>query len=106
MAKLVSRLEQGLGPEELAGDCVVTASGRDDRGQFEVVTTSALCCQNYYWHARPGSFLHGPRLFGLQKTAGLKWQWNHRAVLSLLTAEYLTEQDTLHSEIRKVPAGA
>lgn len=95
-------LEEGVSPADLPGDCVITGRGTDAEGEFETILSSALCCQNYYTAKTPSGLVHGPNLFSLVRRGRLGWRWNERSLLSLLTAEFTTDTDTLHAQVERL----
>lgn len=102
--RMLEHVAGGGAPETLPGEFTAV---RDD-GRCVTVVTSAVSCRPYYWtHRREcGAIVHGADLFDVVRRAGLTWRWNDDAVRSLALIRHLHGDETLHADVRRVPAGA
>lgn len=107
-AQLMARARAGAAPEDLPGDFVVAQDRLRDGRHETTIATSLGSCRPYYW-ARPregGVIVHGASLFDVVRRAGLPWRWNDDAVRTLALIRHLVDDQTLHRDVRRVPAGA
>lgn len=107
-AQLMARARAGAAPEDLPGDFVVAQDRLCDGRHETTIATSHGSCRPYYW-ARPregGVIVHGASLFDVVRRAGLPWRWNDDAVRTLALIRHLVDDQTLHRDVRRVPAGA
>lgn len=108
VARVLEHVADGGGPEALAGDFIAVRERMRDGRPAVTIVTSAVSCRPYYWtHRREGgAIVHGADLFDVVRRAGLPWRWNDDAVRSLALIRHLTGDETLHRDVRRVPAGA
>jgi asparagine synthase (glutamine-hydrolysing) len=68
--------------------------------------TSPVGAMHYYYYYDGSRFCHGERIIDILGQASLPWQWNWFALGDLCQLENLTNNQTLHPSIRRVPPGA
>ena len=73
-----------------------------------IVTAPAGAMHYFYTLAGPAGspFWHGRQIVDILKQAGLQWQWNWQALGDLCQLENLTDNQTLHPDIHRVPPGS
>ncbi|MFM7438773.1 MAG: hypothetical protein ACKO2V_09240, partial [Snowella sp.] len=70
-----------------------------------VIITSLVGAIQYFYYFNGRKFAHGSRIIDIVTEGNLDWKWDWQSIGDLCELENLTENRTLHSEIRKVPAG-
>ncbi len=70
------------------------------------IITSPVGAMHYYYTLHNNIFYHGDRLLNILKQSQLAWQWNWRALGDLCQLENLTNNETLHPSIHRVPPGS
>lgn len=107
-ARVLGRVADGAAPETLPGEFVAVRDRVRDGRACATIVTSAVSCRPYYWARRRegGAIVHGADLFDVVRRAGLPWRWNDGAVRSLALIRHLTGDETLHRDVRRVPAGS
>ena len=92
-----NRLEELL---HLEGEYIIVI---EDEKRTVVVSSYYGICQ--YFYAKIGSnFYHGETVFEVLQKSGLKWKYNFSALADLACLEHVLGDDTLHPDIRRVPA--
>ena len=76
-----------------------------DAGDVTVVT-SPVGATHYYFAEHNGRFFHGDQVAEILRRSGLDWRWNWQALGDLCQLENLTDNQTLHPEIHRVPPGS
>ncbi|WP_216913046.1 MULTISPECIES: asparagine synthase C-terminal domain-containing protein [unclassified Synechococcus] len=76
-----------------------------DAGDVTVVT-SPVGATHYYVLEHDGRLFHGDRVAEILRRSGLAWSWNWQALGDLCQLENLTDNQTLHPAIRRVPPGS
>ena len=106
-------VQQVLGKGALdrsAGDVTVIIKGTFREGGPEsaglVMATSPVSALPYYYGVAGSTLVHGPSVFKIAQGLGRasEWKWNNRALASLLALGHTIGADTLHSDIRRIPA--
>ncbi|MBJ7331740.1 MAG: hypothetical protein JHC95_17730 [Solirubrobacteraceae bacterium] len=102
-AQLIAAARTGTPIEELPGDFTVAEDGPGET----YIVSSLLACRPYYWtQDAVGAVVHGDDLFAVAQQAGLPWRWDDDAVRTLALMRHLVGEQTLHRDIRRMPAGA
>ncbi|WP_216901282.1 asparagine synthase C-terminal domain-containing protein [Synechococcus sp. CCY 9618] len=70
------------------------------------VITSPVGATHYFYTQQQGRLFHGDRVADILRRSGLAWQWNWQALGDLCQLENLTDNQTLHPEIHRVPPGS
>ncbi|MEA5401137.1 asparagine synthase-related protein, partial [Synechococcus sp. BA-124 BA4] len=70
------------------------------------VVTSPVGATHYYVLEHDGRLFHGDRVAEILHRSGLAWRWNWQALGDLCQLENLTDNQTLHPAIRRVPPGS
>jgi hypothetical protein len=70
-----------------------------------IVITSMIGAMQYFYYYDGKRFAHGHNLIKLIKDLQLPWIWDWESLGDLCELENLTENRTLHRDIKKVPAG-
>ncbi len=98
------RVRRGVGPDALPGDAVVVGERADE----VTVATTLTAARPYYWTraATPSGIVHGADVFDVVRRAQLDWRWDREAIRSLAVIRHLTDDQTLHPQVRRVPGGA
>ena len=102
---MLDAMNRQLPPSKWPGDFVFVVE--NSRPSGEAVTTlisSAVAATPYYYTVTGNGFHHGASVFQVAAAAGLEWRWNRRAVNCMALFEHCLQDDTLHSDIRRVPA--
>ena len=73
-----------------------------DGGDVTVVT-SPVGATHYYYTEQYGRLFHGDQVAEILRLSGLEWRWNWQALGDLCQLENLTDNQTLHPEIHRVP---
>lgn len=84
----------------LGGDYVIIAEDEDKT----VIASSYYGMEQYFYATIGPRFYHGETVFEVLQKSGLKWKYNFSALADLACLQHLLEDDTLHPEIRRVPA--
>jgi asparagine synthase (glutamine-hydrolysing) len=88
---------------------------RNLRGEYTLILEKADECfvisspcgvMHYFYTVQNGKLYHSDRLTDILRESGLDWEWNWTALGDLCTLENLTENQSLHKQIQKIPAGA
>lgn len=70
------------------------------------IITSRIGAIHYYYYYNGNQFYHGDQTIDIIKAANIQWLWDWESVGDLCDLENLTGNRTLHSQIRRVPAGS
>ena len=88
---------------------------RDLRGEYALIIensdecliiTSPVGAMHYFYALKDGKFYHSDKVVDILRESGLDWKWDWNALGDLCQLENLTDNATLHKDIRKVPAGS
>lgn len=91
------------------------ASLTDLRGEYTLIFQSPTeCCiitspigaMHYFYTVQNGILHHGDRVVDILKEAKLAWHWNWQSLGDLCQLENLTNNQTLHPEVQRVPPGS
>ncbi|MBJ7521945.1 MAG: hypothetical protein JHC84_19755 [Solirubrobacteraceae bacterium] len=106
-AQLLDRARAGVPLADLRGDFVVAQDRLRDGRPETTIATSLLSCRPYYWtrRAHGSGIVHGASVFDVARRAGRPWRWNDEAVRTLALIRHLVDDQTLHADVRRVPAG-
>lgn len=70
------------------------------------VITSPVGAMHYFYTLQNGTFYHGDRIDGILRQAKIPWEWNWRSLGDLCQLENLTNNNTLHPSIHRIPPGS
>jgi asparagine synthase (glutamine-hydrolysing) len=70
------------------------------------IVTSPIGAMHYFYTIQKGAIHHGERIVDILKEARLAWAWNWQALGDLCQLENLTNNNTLHPAIQRVPPGS
>src|ERR1700730_74582 len=70
-----------------------------------ILTSPYGACQHYYTVQR-GRFFHADTVLEVLRQANLPWGWNWRALADLAQYDHTLGSDTLHPEVKRVPAAS
>jgi len=70
-----------------------------------IIITSLIGAMQYFYYYNGVTFSHGERLIDIIHQQGLGWNWDWESLGDLCELENLTQNRTLHRDIKKVPAG-
>jgi len=68
--------------------------------------TSPVGAMHYYYFYDGKHFYHGDKIIDILNQASIPWQWDWSALGDLCQLENLTNNQTLHPAIKRVPPGA
>lgn len=71
-----------------------------------VIVTSRIGAIHYFYFYDGQKFFHSEHILDIVEAAGLSWEWNWESLGDLCELENLTENRTLHRNVRRVPAGS
>jgi asparagine synthase (glutamine-hydrolysing) len=102
-ALLKKFMEQGPGSlRDLRGEYTLAI----EAGNECFIITSPVGAIHYFYALKDGKFYHSDKVVDILKDAKLEWKWDWQALGDLCQLENLTENATLHKDIRKVPPGS
>ncbi len=90
------------GPSALAGlkgEYVIVI---ENNRECYIVTSAYGACQ-YYYTIHKNELFHDDTLISVLKKSQLPWSWNWKALGDLTQLDHVLENDTLHSQIHRVP---
>jgi asparagine synthetase B (glutamine-hydrolysing) len=102
----LSRLFEEGGTEalrRLEGEFVIVVSGPGP-GLTRIVSSTYGFSQ-YFFHCDGRSFVHGPTVYDVVRSAGLAWEHDEVALCHLAAIEQMVGDETLHARVKRVPAG-
>jgi asparagine synthase (glutamine-hydrolysing) len=70
------------------------------------IITSPVGAMHYFYTLQHGTFHHGDRIDDILRHANIAWEWNWRALGDLCQLENLTNNNTLHPSIQRIPPGS
>jgi asparagine synthase (glutamine-hydrolysing) len=95
-------LNQGIQAlRDISGEYVLILEGVNECA----LITSPVGAMHYYYHHDGNRFYHGTKIIDILNQAAIPWQWNWSALGDLCQLENLTNNQTLHPSIRRVPPG-
>jgi asparagine synthase (glutamine-hydrolysing) len=101
-ALLAKFLAEGAGAlKDLRGEYTLVIEGNNEC----FIITSPVGAMHYFYTLRNGKFFHGDKVADVLKDSGIDWKWNWQALGDLCQLENLTDNATLHQDVRKVPPG-
>jgi hypothetical protein len=74
-------------------------------GKEVVVITSLIGAMQYFYYCDGIRFSHGQSIISIANQLDLGWRWDWESIGDLCELENLTENRTLHQDIKRVPAG-
>lgn len=86
---------------DLSGEYALILEGNDECA----IVTSPVGAMHYYYYYDNSRFFHGNMIIDILKKAAIPWQWNWSALGDLCQLENLTNNQTLHPSIKRVPPG-
>jgi len=86
----------------LKGEYVIAIENQDE---CYIVTSPYGVCQ-YYYTVYKDKLIHDDTVIGVLKRSQLPWLWNWKALADLTQLDHVLENDTLHPQIYRVPAGS
>jgi len=80
---------------------------QEDGEGCTIITSPVGAIHHFYTQAgkAAGGFCHGRRILDILRRSQLDWRWNWQALGDLCQLENLTDNATLHPDIRRVPPG-
>ena len=95
-------LNQGVQAlRDISGEYVLILEGDNECA----IITSPVGAMHYYYYYDGNRFYHGTKIIDILNQAALPWQWNWSSLGDLCQLENLTNNQTLHSSIRRAPPG-
>ena len=95
-------LNQGIQAlRDISGEYVLILEGDNECA----IITSPVGAMHYYYYFDGNCFYHGSKIINILNQAALPWQWNWSSLGDLCQLENLTNNQTLHPSIRRVPPG-
>lgn len=95
-------LSQGVQAlRDISGEYTLILEGADEC----VIITSPVGVMHYYYYYDGNHFYHGNKIIDILNQASIPWQWNWQALGDLCQLENLTNNQTLHPFIKRVPPG-
>jgi len=95
-------LSQGIDSlRDISGEYILILEGVNEC----VLITSPVGAMHYYYYYDGKRFYHGSMIIDILKQATISWQWNWSGLGDLCQLENLTNNQTLHQSIRRVPPG-
>lgn len=76
-----------------------------EKDNVVVIVTSYVGAMQYCYYYDGNRFSHGRRVIDIIKSIGVAWKWDWESLGDLCELENLTENRTLHKEVKKVPPG-
>lgn len=70
-----------------------------------IIVTSYVGAMQYYYYYDGTTFSHGERITDIIKSVDIDWKWDWESLGDLCELENLTQNRTLHKEVKKVPPG-
>jgi asparagine synthase (glutamine-hydrolysing) len=70
-----------------------------------IIITSLIGAIQYFYYYNGVTFSHGERVIDIISKQDLRWDWDWESLGDLCELENLTQDRTLHRDIKKVPAG-
>jgi len=106
--RLWQALRTGQPPSALPGDFVLMAEGNVDGLPATVLVSSVVSALPYFYWVSPDrqSFAHAATVFQVWRQAGIAWRWNDRALQCLPLLQHTLGDDSLHADIKRMPAAA
>jgi asparagine synthase (glutamine-hydrolysing) len=105
--RILRAVDAGTRIFDLPGDFTMVASGSRRGKAYLKIVTSILAARPYYMAAPAnGDLVHGSSVFDVVARARLPWRWNRRAISFLALLGHPVGEDTLHLDVRRVPAAS
>jgi len=86
---------------DVGGEYILILEG----GNECALITSPVGAMHYYYYYDGNRFFHGDKIIDILNQATIPWHWNWSALGDLCQLENLTDNQTLHASIRRVPPG-
>lgn len=87
---------------DLKGEYVIII---ENNNECYIITSPYGICQ-YYYVIYENRFFHNNTVIGILQRSRLPWSWNWKALADLTQLDHVLENDTLHSQIQRVPPGS
>ncbi len=100
LAKL--RTEGAESLRNLRGEYTLVISDDDET----YVVNSPFGALHYFYAEKDGALYHSDKLVDIIAQGGLSWEWDWRGLGDVCQLENLTDNRSLHKQIKKVPAGS
>jgi hypothetical protein len=71
-----------------------------------IIITSLIGAMQYFYYYDGTTFAHGETILDIVNKLDLQWEWDWESLGDLCEQENLTQNNTMHSQIKKVPAGS
>ena len=86
---------------DVGGEYILILQGENECA----LITSPVGAMHYYYYYDGSRFYHGDKIIDILAQASIPWQWNWSGLGDLCQLENLTNNQTLHPSVRRVPPG-
>jgi hypothetical protein len=102
--RILEAIKKGASVSNIPGDFVFIAEGQG----VTLLASSVVSALPYFYCQTPDgeALAHAETVFDCCRLAGIKWEWNERALNCLAVLEHTLGNDTLHRRVKRVPPGA
>lgn len=103
-SEIMKRL-RAQGPDslrDLRGEYTLVIEGPDE----VYIITSPFGALHYFYTVKNGALYHSDKLVEIIAQSGLSWEWDWRGLGDVCQLENLTDNISLHRQIKKVPSGS
>jgi asparagine synthase (glutamine-hydrolysing) len=105
--RIIRAVDGGSRIIDLPGDFTAVGRGNRRGKPYQRIVTSLVAARPYYLAtAADGELVHGARVFDVVARARLPWRWNRRAISFLALLGHPVGEDTLHADVRRIPAAS
>ena len=87
--------------QSMKGEFTIVSANKDET----IIITSLIGAMQYFYYYDGFTFSHGERIIDIVHERKLDWIWDWESLGDLCELENLTQDRTLHRDIKKVPAG-
>jgi hypothetical protein len=87
---------------KLEGEYVIALESNKEK----FIVSSPYGIHQYYYSIVNGELFHDDTVLGVLKKSDLKWKWNWNSLANLMQLDFVLENDTLHPDIKRLPAGS
>lgn len=103
--RILEAIKKGITISSIPGDFVFIAEGAYEGENVTVLASSVISALPYFYCVMPDgeTLAHAETVFDCCRIAGIKWEWNEKALNCLAMLEHTVGEDTLHRQVKRMP---
>lgn len=103
--RILEAIKKGDPISSIPGDFVLIVEGSYEGQSVTLLVSSVISALPYFYCVTPNgeALAHAETVFDCCRVAGIKWEWNERALNCLAMLEHTIGEDTVHRQVKRIP---